>query len=144
MIQRCNIRTVFFTMCTKKKLHSKRQRHEKVSPKICCVAWTAAALWSVVFVCTAYWTCDHKARGTRCPLADCMQWRPSCFILFSASLTSSVSLSAPWLRAGRSRDRSSIPVRINNYFLHFVKTDCGAHPTSYPMGTGGQSGRAWN
>jgi hypothetical protein len=33
--------------------------------------------------------------------------------------------------------RSSIPVKVENFsFLHVVHTDCGAHPISYPLGTG--------
>jgi hypothetical protein len=41
-----------------------------------------------------------------------------------------------WLRAGRHRSRSSSPGKVKN-LLHVVQTGSGAHPTSYPMGTGG-------
>jgi hypothetical protein len=43
-----------------------------------------------------------------------------------------------WLRAGRPRGRSSSPGRSKNFsFLHVVQTGSGAHPVSYPAGTGG-------
>jgi hypothetical protein len=43
-----------------------------------------------------------------------------------------------WLRAGRPRGRSSSPGRGQEFsLLHVVHPDCGAHPASYPMGTGG-------
>jgi hypothetical protein len=41
-----------------------------------------------------------------------------------------------WLQAGRPIDQSSGPGRVKN-FLHCVQTGSGAHPASYPMGTGG-------
>jgi hypothetical protein len=39
---------------------------------------------------------------------------------------------------GRPRSRSSRPGRVKNY-LHVVQTGSGAHPASYPVGTGGAS-----
>jgi hypothetical protein len=42
------------------------------------------------------------------------------------------------LRAGRSGDQGSIPDRGRVFvFSPCVQTGSGAHPTSYPMGTGG-------
>jgi hypothetical protein len=41
-----------------------------------------------------------------------------------------------WLGAGRPRGRSSSPGRVKN-FLRVIQTGSGAHPASYPMGTGG-------
>jgi hypothetical protein len=43
-----------------------------------------------------------------------------------------------WLRAGRPRGRSSSPGMGQDFSpLHVVQTGSGAHPASYPMGTGG-------
>jgi hypothetical protein len=41
-----------------------------------------------------------------------------------------------WLQAGRPRARSSSPGR-QELSLHVVQIGPGAHPASYPMGTGG-------
>jgi hypothetical protein len=40
--------------------------------------------------------------------------------------------------AGETRDRGSIPVRLD-FSLHSFETDIEAHLTFYPMGTGGFS-----
>jgi hypothetical protein len=51
--------------------------------------------------------------------------------------------SSDWLRAGRPKDRSSDPVRINNLFL-IVQTGFGAHPVCHEMPTGGSfPGEKW-
>jgi hypothetical protein len=43
-----------------------------------------------------------------------------------------------WLQAGRPRGRSSESRKGRDFFpLHVVQTGSGAHPPSYPMGTGG-------
>jgi hypothetical protein len=39
-------------------------------------------------------------------------------------------------RAGREKGRSSSPGMVKN-FIRVVQTGSGAHPGSYPMGTGG-------
>jgi hypothetical protein len=39
-----------------------------------------------------------------------------------------------WLRAGRPRDWSLSPCKVN---VHVMQTASGAHPVSYPKGTGG-------
>jgi hypothetical protein len=44
--------------------------------------------------------------------------------------------SAVGIVTGRKRDWRSSRGRIRN-FLHSVQTGSGAHPASYPMGTGG-------
>jgi hypothetical protein len=42
-----------------------------------------------------------------------------------------------WLRAGRLRGRSRVPVGSRISLLHVVHTSSGVHSTSYPMGIGG-------
>jgi hypothetical protein len=45
-----------------------------------------------------------------------------------------------WLRAGRSGDQGSIPDRGRGFSSSpCVQTGSGAHPASYPMGTGGKA-----
>jgi hypothetical protein len=44
-----------------------------------------------------------------------------------------------WLQDGRPRGRSSSPGRVKNSLLHVIQTGSGAHPASYPMGTGGKA-----
>jgi molybdopterin biosynthesis enzyme len=58
---------------------------------------------------------------------------PITVIIMGARLRSQYS---DWLQAGRLRGRSSSPSRVKN-FLHVAQTRSGAHPTSYPMDTGG-------
>jgi hypothetical protein len=44
-----------------------------------------------------------------------------------------------WLRAGRPRGWSSSPGRVKNFLF---STGYGAHPGSYPVGTGGKAAEA--
>jgi hypothetical protein len=56
-------------------------------------------------------------------------------VIMDLSLAQSV---CSWLLAGQSRTWGSIPGRGKEFFLfHSVQTSSGAHPASYPMGTGG-------
>jgi hypothetical protein len=102
------------------------------------------------------WSVLERAAVTRCSLLS-SEWTSYTWISklsnrydFYRFLYSLVIMKKPaqlsrysgWLRAGRPRGRSSIPVRGQEFpLLHTVHTGSGLHSTFYPMGTGALSPR---